>query len=101
METGTGATLYSLLKDYEKNHKPNESDHSRSLLGDLITLLWNKALDHYPWISLVVLLIALVWVKPLLKWMWKIPAGIGRVLEKPSARRNTPKASPGLSAGVQ
>lgn len=106
-----GATLYTLLKDYENGSETIETSPDgktikktgsrTSILERLFIWTLNKTLDNYPWLPLVCLLLILIWlVKPLLEALWAVLAGIRRVFQKLRARQKQSKVTAGLSVNT-
>ncbi len=91
---GAGATVYALLKDFNVSGPvPGggkvESRGPQNLPQRMVSSAWDKMLDEYPWVTLVVIGFIILWLYPLLKWIFKIP---GKVINLFSKKDKTPPA---------
>ncbi|HNQ64286.1 MAG TPA: hypothetical protein PKH70_09990, partial [Syntrophorhabdaceae bacterium] len=71
---GAGATVYTLLKDFEglPVDETAKSSGRQNLLQWIMSRAINKVLDEYPWIILVFIGFIIMWLYPLLKWIWNL-----------------------------
>ena len=86
---GAGVTIYALLDEYENevHASPGDPDGSPvtkirgNILQHMISRTWNFVLNRSPWIPLVLMAVILIWLRPLIALMWKIPSVIIRLVE--------------------
>jgi hypothetical protein len=77
-----GATLYTLLKDYDRGFvKSTPAPEGKSVIQNrthnfiqyLIFVMWDKTLKEYPWLPLIFLALAIWWMWPVLSWLRPLP----------------------------
>jgi hypothetical protein len=77
-----GATLYTLLKDYDSGFLTTETDpeektvkktQTNNFFQYIITRTWDKTLKSYPWLPLVIIALVVLWMWPLFDWIMRLP----------------------------
>ena len=86
-----GATLYTLLKDYEEGFVTTKTDpdgktvektHTHSLIQHQLSKFLDDTLNRYPWIPLAGMALVLLWLQPLLGLIWSIPKKVKSLVTK-------------------
>ena len=79
---GAGATLYTLLKDYDNKfvstgrdgeEKIDAGNQPHNFIEYFIIDTWHKILKEYPWLPLVIIVLVVVWMWPLFDWILRLP----------------------------
>lgn len=102
LKIGAGASLYALLKEYKNgmvidqigpDGKVNQRTRTNTLGQYLSAKILDKLLNKYPWILLILLMLIILWVWPLLKYLWAFPQKIKAVFLKFKIKKEPSKQS--------
>ena len=71
---GAGLGVYALLKDFDAagSGKPGDSS-GNNIVQAMVLKAWDTILREYPWVILVGICFLVLWIFPLLSWLWRLP----------------------------